>query len=267
MLDITEDYARRHNLSFSTDPSPAKSKSKAMHFRAGREPDPAPVTLCGRVLPWVERADHLGHTISYTGSQDLDCNAARGSYIGTSNEILNMFAFGSAAQKLYAVQTYSCAWYGAMLWSLYSESANRAYRSWNTTIKMAHGLPRNTKTYVVENYLCPLPSVRQLILRRYVQFVQSLISSTNPVIGKLARLAVSSVRSTTGLNVRQMKDEFQLDPLKVNKKMFVVRKADLPEHGEDNIELLDYLLYIRNNETEEEIISELNDLIHKVCTV
>ena len=48
--------------------------------------------------------------------------------------------------------------------------------------------------------------------------------------------------------------------------MFVVKKAELPEHGEDNIELLDYLLYIRNNETEEEIIIELNDLIHKVCT-
>ena len=60
------------------------------------------------------------------------------------------------------------------------------YRSWNTTIKMAHGLPRNTKTYVVENYLCPLPSVRKLILRRYVQFVQSLMKSDNPVIVRLA---------------------------------------------------------------------------------
>ena len=57
------------------------------------------------------------------------------------------------------------------------------------------------------------------------------------------------------------------DPLKVNKKMFVVKKAELPEHGEENIELLDYHLYIRNNETEVEIISELDDLIHNVCTV
>ena len=47
-----------------------------------------------------------------------------------------------------------------------------------------------------------------------------------------------------------MKQEFQLDPLKVDKKMFVVKKAELPEHGEDNFELLDYLLYIRNNDTE-----------------
>ena len=225
-----------------------------MHFHAGREPEPAPVTLCG-------------HIIHCSAKQDLDCNAARGTYIGTSNEILNMFEFGSAAQKLYAVQTYSFAWYGAMLWNLYSESANRAYRAWNTTIKMAHGVPRQTRTYLVDNYLCPLPSVRQIIIRRYVQFLQSLMKSSNPVIGKLAHLSVTSVRSTTGYNVAKMKAEFQLDPLKVFKKKFVVRKAEIPLNGEENIELVDYLLYLRNSETEEEIVSELNELLCTVCAV
>ena len=47
-----------------------------------------------------------------------------------------------------------------------------------------------------------------------------------------------------------MKQEFQLDPLKVDKKMSLWKKVELPEHGEDNFELLDYLLYIRNNDTE-----------------
>ena len=178
--------------------------------------------------------------------------------------MLNSFWEG---QKLYAVQTYSCAWYGAMLWNLYSESANRAYRAWNTTIKMAHGLPRQARTYYVDHYLCPLPSVRQLILRRYVQFLQSLIKSENPVIWKLTRLAVNNVGSVTGRNVSKMREEFQLDPLTDYKKSFFVKKAEIPEHGEENIELLDYLLYLRNNETEEEIICELNELIHNVCSV
>ena len=31
--------------------------------------------------------------------------------------------------------------------------------------------------------------------------------------------------------------------------------------------ILDYLLYIGNNEIEEEIINELNELIYNVCTV
>ena len=69
-----------------------------------------------------------------------------------TNEILNMFSFGTAAQKLTAVQTYSCAWYGAMLWDLYSETARKAYRSWNTSVKMAHDLSRQTRTFFVDNY-------------------------------------------------------------------------------------------------------------------
>ena len=53
-----------------------------------------------------------------------------------------------------------------------------------------------------------------------------------------------------------MREEFGLDPLSVNKRQFVVKKADVPDNGEDTIELLDYLLYLRSNETEEEVVSE-----------
>ena len=177
-----------------------------------------------------------------------------------------MFSFATAAQKLVAVQTYSCAWYGAMLWDLYSTSAYRAYRAWNVTIKMAHDLPRQTRTYIVDNYLCPLPSVRQLILRRYVQFVQSLMTSDNPIISQLASLSVNSVRSVTGKNICNMREEFGLDPVTINKKKFSVLKTAIPEHGHSNIELLDYLLYLRSNETEEEILDELNELISNVSS-
>ena len=266
MLDITEDYARRHNLTFSTDPDPAKSKTKGMFFHAGREENPAEVTLCGRNLRWVDRADHLGHVIHCSGSQDLDCNIARGVYIGTSNEILNMFTFANAAQKLTAVQTYSCAWYGSMLWDLYSNSANKAYRSWNTTVKMSHNLPRQTRTFIVENYLSPLPSVKQIIIRRYVQYLQSLLSSPNPIICQIAHLAVNTTRSVTGKNVKNIRDEFQLDPLVENKRLFFVNKKVLPLNGQDTIELLDYLLYLRDNETEDDAISELQEVINNVCS-
>ena len=79
-------------------------------------------------------------------------------------------------------------------------------------------------------------------------------------------MAVKTTRSVTGKNVRNLTDEFQLDPLLFHNKKFFVDKTEVPENGEESIELLDYLLYLRNNETEEEIISELNDLIFTVCT-
>ena len=105
-----------------------------------------------------------------------------------------------------------------------------------------------------------------MILRRYVQYVQSLLNSANPVISQLASLSVNSTRSVTGRNVKNMRDEFGLDPLSVNKRQFVVKKVVIPEDGDETIELLDFLLYLRSNETEEEIVDELNDVIFNVCS-
>ena len=42
------------------------------------------------------------------------------------------------------------------------------------------------------------------------------------------------------------------------KKKFAMRKAEIPLNGEENIELVDYLLYLRNSESKEAIVSELN---------
>ena len=117
---------------------------------------------------------------------------------------------------------------------------------------MAHDLPRQTRSFIA--------------LRRYVQFVQSLLDSDNPVINQLASLCVSSVRSVTGRNVHNMREEFGLDPAQANKRDFEVPKTKIPENGQETIELLDFLLYIRNQETEEEILDELNDLIAVVAS-
>ena len=81
-----------------------------------------------------------------------------------------------------------------------------------------------------------------MLIRRYVQFVQSLSTSANPVISNLAKLSVNTVRSVTGRNIVKIRDEFQLDPLSVHKKQFHVSKVEIPEGGDKNIELLDYLL-------------------------
>ena len=96
--------------------------------------------------------------------------------------------------------------------------------------------------------------------------MQTLISCANPVIWQLANLAVTTVRSTTGLNIKRMFDEFGMDPLITNKRQFVISRENVPADKEENLELLNYLLHIRSSEHDEEIISELNDLIFDICT-
>ena len=50
MLKVCEDYAVEHNLSFSTDPVPAGSKTKCMLFCIQIH--------CSEDLPWVKVAEH-----------------------------------------------------------------------------------------------------------------------------------------------------------------------------------------------------------------
>ena len=119
-MSICEDYARRHNLVFSTDPDPRKSKTKCLLFRLNaREIEPAQIILNGRPLPWVDNASHLGHELHTTGNQDMDCRLRRYAYIGQSTELMGIFQYANASQKLSAIQTYACALYGSNLWDLY----------------------------------------------------------------------------------------------------------------------------------------------------
>ena len=171
------------------------------------------------------------------------------------------------AQILTSVQTYSCALYGSVLWDLYGPGACKLYRSWSSTCKLAYNLPPQCRTYIVDHYLAgPLPSLKQVLIRRYVQFVQKLVTSDNPVISQVAKLSVQTVRSISGLNIRNIFEEFGKDPLNVNKWEFIVEKAKLPENGQENIDLLDCLLQQRSQEVDSDLIWEFDTLIFDVCT-
>ena len=69
MLLELEDFAAESNITFSTDPVPVKSKSKCIYVVRNKRNlvKPAPLPLCGRELPWVNQADHLGNMLTAQG--------------------------------------------------------------------------------------------------------------------------------------------------------------------------------------------------------
>ena len=65
MLDICEEFSSSHSMLFSTDPVPAKSKTKCLFFSRKRSSEQVMnVTLNGDTLPWVTTAKHLGNQLS-----------------------------------------------------------------------------------------------------------------------------------------------------------------------------------------------------------
>ena len=50
--------------------------------------------------------------------------------------------------------------------------------------------------------------------------------------------------SVTGKNISNIKDEFGLDPVTVNKRKFSVSKRCIPDYGFEHLKLVDYLLFL-----------------------
>ena len=214
----------------------------------------------------MEHAAHLRHELHTSGLQELDLNMRRAAYIGESVELLNVFEFAHPLQKLASLQTFTCSFYGSNLYDLYGPSANRLYRAWQVSVRDAWCVSRQTRTYLVDHLLSgSFPHVRELILRRHVKFVQGLVFSMNPVISGLSYWGVRTRQSTTGRNVANMQNEFQVDPLNCLPWDIKVSKRDIPENYEQNLELLDNLLSTRATEYEPDIVSNLTMLIDMIC--
>ena len=217
MLGEVENFAMEYNIQFSTDPVPQRSKSKCIFMRGNSKNlvKPPELRLCGRLLPWVERASHLGHELHESGSMEFDASCKRAQFIEKSVEIRTMFEWAGPVEILRALKLYQSSFYGAMLWDLAGEKAKQVFTAWTTAVKLAWECPRNTRTFLVQNVLSrDLTSARTDILSRYSRFFQSLRSSACYEVRILANFTAKDIRTTTGGNLRAVRQASGLDPLK-----------------------------------------------------
>ena len=173
MLKVCERYASEHNISFSTNVNPSKSKTKLIYVCGDMKSRnyPAPLQLNGRDLPFVQTAVHLGHTLAQDGTMSHDVKNRRYSYIDKTTNIQNTLSFAHPKQILSAVTKYCGDHYGIILSNLYEEPAQQYFRCWGTCVKLAHSVPRSTHRYFVKNLLAPeFLSIRTVVLSRFVNF-------------------------------------------------------------------------------------------------
>ena len=229
MLDKCEVYADKHNIMFSTDPNPNKSKTKCI-FVCGTKKNlakPAPLSLCGREFPWVTTATHLGHELHETGSMKHDALVKRAMFIDKSTEIRETFSFASPVEILSALKVYCSSFYGCMLWDLGGECTGKVFNAWTTAVKLTWGVPRGTRSYLVQQVLASdFTSAKVDILARFGGFFRSLRMSPCYEVAVLANLAGRDLRSTTGKNLAFLEECSGLDPWKFGSARL---KAELKE--------------------------------------
>ena len=277
MLDKCEEYASDHNILFSTDPDPSKSKTKCI-FVCGDQKKlakPATLTLCGRDLPWVSTASHLGHELSETGNMEQDVKEKRATFISKSVEVRETFKFASPVEVVQAMKVYCSSFYGCMLWDLSGQGAAQVFNSWNTAAKLAWSVPRATRTFLLQQVLTAgVTSAKVDILARYRNFFHGLRRSPCYEVSVMANIASRDLRSTTGSNIRFVEQVSGLDLWSCN--YFELKEAlkqnemvDVPILDQWRIKYLDTLLSQRQElhyigaSVEEERVAEL---ITALCT-
>ena len=199
-----------NNLKFSTDPNPAKSKTKCIFMcgKTKRAVQPLALTLDGMQLPWVESAAHLGHILHESGTMDQDIRAKRATFINESTQIRETFSFASPVEVLSAVKTYVGSHYGSNLWKLDSHLACQYYTAWRTCVKLAWHVPRTTHSYLVDHLLAyGMTSTRTDILSRYSRYLQGLKKSSSREVRIMYWISEGDLQSVTGHNVKLIENK------------------------------------------------------------
>ena len=271
MLATCERFAAENNLKFSTDPDPVKSKTKCVYMcgRLNNVLYPASLQLYGVDLPWVTSAVHLGHELHQVGTMEHDAKVKRALFIERSTNIREMFEFANPVQVLQAVRVYAAHLYGSMLWNLYGVGASQVFRSWNTCVKLAWGVPRWTHNYFVEHVLSAgIPHVRQQVLCQYLGFTKKLLDSDSPEIKLLANLVARDAGAVTGSNLLNIEAEFGVDPWNCSSAQLAdkYKVYDVPDEDQWRLPLLVKLLDQRREISAcEERTKTVSELIDSLC--
>ena len=174
MLKICERYASDHNLKFSTNENPIKSKTKCMAF-LNKERQLRKLKLCGNDLPWVDGGKHLGVKFSNKPGKILntDVMEKRARYIQSNNELMQEFWFVSSSTKAFINRVYNSHFYGSVLWNLFGKEANMVYNTWSVSVRKMFQLDRTTHRYFIEP-ISGMAHIKQALLKRFLSFTGKL---------------------------------------------------------------------------------------------
>ena len=201
---------------------------------------------------------------------DKECKTGRAIFIHKYVEVRENLYYARPEDILRAVGVYCCDSYGSMLWSLRSEAAESFFKCWNTCVKLINQVPRNTFTYLVEDFLAKdQPSLRNQVLGRYGGFFQSLLKSPNQEARLLCNIVARDRNSNTADNMEFIKKLTKLSAWNLSshriKSELPVRT--IPECEKWRIGLLDTLLSIGTKRHHLNIdSSRLSAMIDSLCS-
>ena len=196
MLKICEDFSQIYNVSFNA------KKTQCILFR-----HPSGFTTCkslvlnGNVLPWVDKACHLGNILNCNLSDSDDIKSKIGHFIGSVNKLLANFRFVQSHILFKLFQRYCTSFYGCTLWNLDSNSINDLYVAWNKSVRKIWGLPYTAHTRLL-GPISGQPHISGQIASRFARFYERLCKCKNIFVNFMMRNCLFNKRSYFKCNVK-----------------------------------------------------------------
>ena len=278
MLNICEEFSNSHNMLFSTDPNPVKSKTKCLYFSMNQnKSDPEKVTLNGDKLPWVSNAKHLGNVINTDITKHFcypvtskDLLIKRAIFYDRVHSLKQEFGFCSKRLLCELLRIYATSFYSSMIWDIQSEEYCKLTRSYNTAIKLLWDLPHQTHKNFVEQ-LTDCPHLQSMLHSRYVGFSKSLLFSKKLEVRLLFNLCKYDLTTVTGTNLKKLMTTYECSSIEnlIDTKSQISMKSVHPMKEEDQwkVLLLEDLVELRDGRSEANLsLDEINDLILFVTT-
>ena len=158
-----------------------------------------------------------------------------------------------------------------MLWNLQSDSAESYFKSWNTCVKLVHGVPRSTFTYLVEGFLAKdQTSLRNQILSRYPGFYRKLQMSPIKEVRMLVNMVENDPRSTTCQNLRYLRKVTNLDNAEQYSSWRIreeLPKKSVPEAEKWRLGLLTKLMAMKQNQyMEVQDSKRITAMVESLCS-
>ena len=211
--------------------------------------------------------------LTEAGDMEHDAEIKNAKFINSAVEIRQTFKAAAPSEQVKSLKIYSSSFYGSNLWDLDGSKARRVFSSWNTAVKLAWGLPQQTRTYFLQKLLCcGFSSARVDILTRFVNFFRGLLASASLEVQVLSRLLARDRMSVTGKNLALIKELTGLNPwaaslVRIKEALTLQEQVGVPP---TDIWRLPYLVNLWGQWNHayfmaaEEEQSRLSDLIHSL---
>ena len=268
MLKTCDEYASQHNLKFSTNPDPKKSKTKCLSFLL-KERDLAKMKLCNDDLPWVESGKHLGNKVeNRINGLKKDILEKRARYIGKNNEIIQEFYFAHPKTKLELNTIYNSHYTGSNLWDLFSREFDMICNTYSLSIKLMYNLPRSTHNYIIEP-ITESQHVKFIMMKRFVKFTEKIRQSNKVALRSLYRAIRKNTLSVTGSNLRNimiLTGRASIDSL-LPSDLDNIAFSPVPANEEYRISFLRELIDLKNGDCVVPgfTVDEYNEIICHLC--